>query len=340
MTLLGRRFSRRQTLGWLSGGLAGAGTFLVTNALSGSESPLPRWAEIEDLMVAGGDASGGSDPGEIDFASPLPVLLPSDFAHNDWKLEDLAAAPDIPELSLVEIEAGEPILIPIESIQTGGLPDHLRDVDTFQSAVAAAGQESAPVASAVVPQAAPNVPIIGAGAIGLRRLPLSVGDPYPWLPPTDRVVIASVGIDAKVVTVGVTPDGYMATPPFAAGHYAGSAHGGAAGNVVLSAHNDIEGGLFRPLPDTPNGAEIQIYRGPAVFTYLASYQIKVWEEGAPDEVRKANARYLKPTRNAVCTLITCVPLWVDTHRWIVRSLLVDAQVPAAPSAATLFSQSG
>lgn len=329
MTMFGRRLTRRQVLGWLSGGLAGAGAFLITNALSGSESPLPRRADAEDLAVARGAAAGGPDPGQIDFASPLPLLLPSDFARNDWKLENLAAAPDIPDLALVEIEAGDPILYPREPIQAGGLPDHFRDEDTSRNDV-----------SAAVAEAAPEAPIIGAGAVGLRRLPPSPSDPYPWLPPTDRVVIPSVRIDAKVVPVGVTPDGYMATPAFAAGHYAGSARAGAAGNVVLAAHNDILGGLFRPLPDTPNGAEIKIHRGPAVFTYVARYQTKVWEEGAPDEVRKANARYLMPTRNAMATLITCVPLWVDTHRWIVRAVLVDAQVPAAPSAATLFSQSG
>ncbi len=182
---------------------------------------------------------------------------------------------------------------------------------------------------------------LGEFATGLRRLPLQTdADPYPWLPATSRVLIPSLDIDAKIVTVGITAQGFMDTPPFAAGRFFSSPHAGARGNLVLSAHNDIDGALFQRLPEIEYYEYIRVMRGPAVFTYQVSFQTKVWEEGAPPEVRQENARFLLPTKNPVCTLITCVPLWVDTHRWIVRAVLVDVQLPQVPIARTTLFGSG
>ncbi|MBM4437213.1 MAG: sortase, partial [Actinobacteria bacterium] len=167
-----------------------------------------------------------------------------------------------------------------------------------------------------------------AGDIALPT-PTASPDPYAALPALQRVVYPLLAIDSRVVPVGVTAAGLMDTPDFAVGHIDQSAQPGLTGNVVLAAHNDIAGALFRRLTESELGDTVVLYRGATAFTYEVQFQTKVWEQGAPRREREANARFLLPTRNPICTLITCMPLWVDTHRWIVRAVLRD--VRALPS---------
>ena len=276
-------------------------------------------------------ATEPEDPGEVDLTGPAPAFLPSDSAQNQWGR---------PRPRLTEEQTAVPRASPSPPAATDGraAASVAGDLRLAESTLLTEGPGSTLVTP--TPAAALEVPRLGDSAVGLRPLSGDAADPYPWLPPTDRVVIPSVGIDAKVVTVGVTPDGYVDTPAFAVGRFVASTQAGGIGNVVLSAHNDIEGGLFGRLPELRVDASVRLHRGPAVFVYQVRFRTKVWEEGAPTEVRHRNARFLRPTTNPVCTLITCVPRWVDTHRWIVRSALVDAELPEAPRGATLFFGSG
>ena len=313
MTTLHSRLSRRRMLNWSAGGLATAGTFLLTSSMSGSESVLPGVpSDLDELAVA-----DVADPGQIEFPDALVALLPSDYAATRAYLDRV---PRPREGINAPAEAPAATAVPIE-------PESLGVSVVASPAPIRRGVPAAPIASRT-PNPAP------ARSTPTASKPARPRDPYPWLPSTDRIVIPSVGIDARVITVGVAPSGVVDTPPHAAGRYVRSSQAGAIGNVVLSAHNDIDGGLFRALPDTPHDALIYIHRGPAVFTYAVRYQTKVWEEGAPERLRQKNARFLLPTANPVCTLITCVPLWVDTHRWIVRTLLIDSDVPPRRSRAT------
>lgn len=350
MTTPHGRLSRRRMLNWSAGGLATAGTFLLASSMSGSESVLPGVpSDLDELAVA-----EVADPGQIEFPDAPVALLPSDYAATRAYLdrvprppESVNAPAEAPAATAVPIEPESPGVSVVASpapirrgVPAAPAPPPPKPAPPLLPAVAPQRRAPTPVitVAAEQPTAAPiasRTPNpVPARSTPTASKPARPRDPYPWLPSTDRIVTPSVGIDARVITVGVAPSGVVDTPPHAAGRYVRSSQAGAIGNVVLSAHNDIDGGLFRALPDTPHDALIYIHRGPAVFTYAVRYQTKVWEEGAPERLRQKNARFLLPTANPVCTLITCVPLWVDTHRWIVRTLLIDSDVPPRRSRTT------
>jgi sortase A len=142
------------------------------------------------------------------------------------------------------------------------------------------------------------------------------------LPPTDRLVIPRIRLDTKVVDVGVLPSGEMETAAFAAGRLAGSAQAGEAGNMVLAGHDDIQGEVFRWLPEMQVGDQFTVYRGDQEFTYRVEIRTIVREDGATAAQRRDNAKWMEPVDEPVATLISCYPYRVDTHRIIVRARLV------------------
>jgi sortase A len=97
------------------------------------------------------------------------------------------------------------------------------------------------------------------------------------------------------------------------GQYIGSPDPGQPGNVVLSAHNDIFGELFRDLDQLAPGDEIQLQTASREFTYLVT-GIRVVE---PTEVS-----VMRPTVRPTLTLISCYPYLVDTQRIVVTAELV------------------
>lgn len=145
----------------------------------------------------------------------------------------------------------------------------------------------------------------------------------PFIPSTDRVVIPRIGLDTKVVEVGVLPSGEMATAAFAAGRLNFSAQAGDAGNSVIAGHNDIDGEVFRRLPELRVGDELTLFRGEQPFRYRVQIRTIVREDGATEAQRRENARWMDPTDVAAATLISCYPYRVDTHRLIIRALLVE-----------------
>jgi sortase A len=96
------------------------------------------------------------------------------------------------------------------------------------------------------------------------------------------------------------------------GQYIGSADPGQAGNVVLSAHNDIFGELFRDLDKLAPGDEIQLQTASRQFMYRVT-GIRVVE---PTEVS-----VMGPTIRPTLTLISCYPYLVDTERIVVTAEL-------------------
>ncbi len=86
-------------------------------------------------------------------------------------------------------------------------------------------------------------------------------------------------------------------------------------NVVLVAHNDIYGEIFRELEYLVPGDEVYIYAaGDQGYTYRVTHRaIK-----EPFEVE-----VLDPYSGADLTLITCHPYQVDTHRMVVFAELVE-----------------
>lgn len=98
------------------------------------------------------------------------------------------------------------------------------------------------------------------------------------------------------------------------GQHIGSANPGQPGNLVLSAHNDIFGELFRDLDKLKPGD--LIYVSTATREYV--YRVTGTRIVEPTEVSVMN-----PTPNPTITLISCYPYLVDTQRIVVFGELVD-----------------
>src|SRR5581483_7063771 len=134
--------------------------------------------------------------------------------------------------------------------------------------------------------------------------------------PPDRLVIPSIGVDARVVEIGVHYDrtGSLVwdTAPFAVGHHQGTAFPGEVGNVVLSGHisSPNEGDVFRHLPNLKMNDGVVVMTSEQPYLYRVA-DIKVM---TPDAVQ-----VLDRTPTQVLTLITCVPDGIYSHRLVVRA---------------------
>jgi sortase A len=92
----------------------------------------------------------------------------------------------------------------------------------------------------------------------------------------------------------------------------GTPNPGEDGNIVLSAHNDIFGEIFRNLDKLQSGDIIILYTNARQFTYV----ITGTQIGAPTRVE-----VMAPTANAVVTLISCYPYLIDNQRIVVSAVL-------------------
>lgn len=99
------------------------------------------------------------------------------------------------------------------------------------------------------------------------------------------------------------------------GQHIGSANPGEPGNVVLSAHNDIFGQLFRELDQLQAGDEIVLTTATQEFVY----RVTEWRIVEPTEVDVMMA-----TSRPTVTLISCYPYLVDTQRIVVFGELADS----------------
>lgn len=92
------------------------------------------------------------------------------------------------------------------------------------------------------------------------------------------------------------------------GQHLGTANPGETGNVVLSAHNDVFGEIFRDLDKLEPGDEVIIYTQQQAYTYKVR-QTQIVE---PTQVE-----VMAPTREPVVTLISCYPYLINTQRIVV-----------------------
>lgn len=98
------------------------------------------------------------------------------------------------------------------------------------------------------------------------------------------------------------------------GQHIGSTDPGQTGNVVLSAHNDIFGELFRDLDQLKPGDEVHINTSSRRYTYKVT-GLRIVE---PTEVS-----VMAPTTRPTVTLISCYPYLVDNQRIVVFAELVQ-----------------
>jgi sortase A len=136
--------------------------------------------------------------------------------------------------------------------------------------------------------------------------------------PTPSVQQA-VHIEIPAIDLGMTPivqgDGKEQLKK-GVGQHIGSANPGELGNVVLSAHNDIYGEIFRDLDKLQRGDLVILYTSQKAFTYVIGESPKV--------VEPTDVAVMAPTEDAVVTLISCYPYLVDNKRIIVRARLQGA----------------
>ena len=151
-----------------------------------------------------------------------------------------------------------------------------------------------------------------AGGIPEHLLPLVNAYKPPPIPTPGpeqarRIVIPAINVDHPVVE-GDQPEQLKK----GVGHYVLSANPGQTGNVVLTAHNDIYGEIFRHLDQLQVGDEITIYTTARKYIYTVQSQRIV----EPTEVS-----VMAPTRNPTVTLISCYPYLVDTQRIVIIGAL-------------------
>jgi sortase A len=137
----------------------------------------------------------------------------------------------------------------------------------------------------------------------LANIPL----PTPGPEQANRIQIPAIGIDAPIVQ----GDGWEQLKK-GVGQHIGSANPGEKGNVVLSAHNDIFGEIFRDLDRLKPGDEITVYTNQRAYTYVVS-ESQVVE---PTEVG-----LMENTSQPTLTLISCYPYLVDDQRIAITSRL-------------------
>jgi len=134
-------------------------------------------------------------------------------------------------------------------------------------------------------------------------------NPVPLLTPTlgpqvaIRIVIDKIRVDAPVVA----GDDWESLKK-GVGHHTGSTNPGQRGNMVVSAHNDVFGEIFRDLDKLEPGDEV------LVFTLERSYRYVVKETRI---VEPTEIGVMAPSQEPILTLITCYPYMVDTHRVVV-----------------------
>jgi sortase A len=98
------------------------------------------------------------------------------------------------------------------------------------------------------------------------------------------------------------------------GHHIGSANPGTTGNIVLSAHNDIFGELFRDLDRLQPGDEAIVYTASQKFVYRI-IRIRI--------VEPTDVSVMAPTGRPTLTLVSCYPYMIDNQRIVVTAELAS-----------------
>lgn len=144
----------------------------------------------------------------------------------------------------------------------------------------------------------------------LRPLVQSIANlpaPTPSIEQAVRIEIPAIKVDAPVVQ----GDGWEQLKKGVAQHI-GSANPGQTGNVVLSAHNDVYGELFRHLDRLQPGDVVRLHTQQRLYEYLVDRTVIV--EPTAVEV-------MASTGSPTVTLISCYPYLVDSQRIVVFARL-------------------
>lgn len=137
----------------------------------------------------------------------------------------------------------------------------------------------------------------------LASLPI----PTPGPEQAIRIQIPALGVDAPVVQ----GDGWEQLKK-GVGQHVGTSNPGQVGNVVLSAHNDIFGEIFRYLDQLQPGDQVTLFTNQRAYNY-AVVETKIVEPTAVE--------VMEATKQPTVTLISCYPYLVDDERIVVIARL-------------------
>jgi sortase A len=137
----------------------------------------------------------------------------------------------------------------------------------------------------------------------LANLPVPTSAPDQAI----RIQIPAIKIDAPIVQ----GDGWEQLKK-GVGQNIGSSNPGQTGNVILSAHNDVYGELFRYLDKLQPGDQVVLYTQQRQYTYVVDRTALV--EPTAVEV-------MASTGSPTVTLISCYPYLVDKQRIVVFARL-------------------
>ncbi len=139
----------------------------------------------------------------------------------------------------------------------------------------------------------------------LKDLPIPPSSPEQAI----RIQIPALNVDAPIVQ----GDGWEQLKKGVAQHL-GTPNPGENGNMVLSAHNDVYGEIFRYLDQLQPGDEI------SVFTQKRQY---IYEVSGTVIVEPTQVEVMAATSNPTTTLISCYPYLKDTQRIAVFANLIN-----------------
>jgi sortase A len=131
--------------------------------------------------------------------------------------------------------------------------------------------------------------------------------PTPGPEQAIRIQIPAISVDAPIVQ----GDGWEQLKK-GVGQSIGSANPGQPGNVVLSAHNDIFGEIFRNLDRLVPGDLVILYTNQRSYTYIV-VDTKI--------VQPTAVEVMAPTAKPTVTLISCYPYLKDNLRIVVIARL-------------------
>ncbi|MGB9673108.1 MAG: sortase [Anaerolineales bacterium] len=137
----------------------------------------------------------------------------------------------------------------------------------------------------------------------LASLPLPTPGPQQAI----RIQIPAIKVDAPVVQ----GDGWEQLKK-GVGQHIGSADPGKPGNVILSAHNDIFGEIFRDLDKLKAGDQVVLFTSQRSYTYVVK-EVKI--------VEPTDVEVMSSTSSPTLTLISCYPYMVDKQRIVVVAQL-------------------
>jgi sortase A len=137
----------------------------------------------------------------------------------------------------------------------------------------------------------------------MANLPVPTASPEQAI----RIQVPAINVDAPVVQ----GDGWEQLKK-GVGQHIGSPNPGKEGNIVLSAHNDVFGEIFRDLDRLKTGDSVTLFTNQRNYTYIVR-ETRIVE---PTQVE-----VMTSTQDAVVTLISCYPYLVDNQRIVVQAIL-------------------